>query len=48
MLENRWSLKAEYLHMDFGDEQLDGSSVASNVRAEFSYSVVRVGFTRRF
>lgn len=48
MLENRWSLKAEYLHMDFGDEQLDGSSVASNARAEFSYSVVRVGFTRRF
>ena len=48
MLENSWNLKAEYLYMDFGDEQLDGSAFGQNVRAEFNYSVIRVGLTKRF
>ena len=48
MLENRWNLQAEYLYMDFGDERFDGSSVGNDVRAEFNYSVLRVGLTKRF
>lgn len=48
MFNKSWSAKAEYLYVNFGREGMDGSSAFSNVAADFSYDIFKIGVNRRF
>ncbi len=47
-LDNGWSFRAEILHLDFGDEIMDGSALFTNVRAEYQYDMLRIALVHRF